>query len=125
MINIFSSNSCTICRDSISDPVCRECYLKQTEILLNDLNLHEIIKEIILRKIKNKFSTETLNDTECILCRKDDVAICRYCFSIILTNILRELNFTEKLIKNFVYHPLYEENFLENESSQKIEIMNK
>ena len=111
---MFGSNSCVVCGDSISDPVCRGCYIKQTEILLttyfiNDLNLPEIANEIILRKIKNKFPTEILNDTECILCGKDNVSICRYCFSIILTNILRGLNFTEEMIENFGYSLMYEE----------------
>jgi len=105
-----------VCRDSISDPVCRICYIKQTEILLNDLNLHEIANEIILRKIKDKFPTETLNTTECILCKKDNVAICRYCFSIILKNILRELNLPEEMIENFGYNNMYEENDLERKS---------
>lgn len=111
---MFGSNSCAVCGDSITDPVCRRCYIKQTEILLNDLNIHEIANEIILRKIKNKFPIETLNETECILCRKDYAAICRYCFSIILTNLLRELNFTKEMIENFGYNSIYEENSLEN-----------
>jgi len=100
-----------VCEDSISDPVCKGCYIKQIEILLNDLNLPDIAKEIILRKIKNKFPIETINDTECILCRKDNVAICSYCFSIILKNILRELNFSEDIIESFGYNLIYEESF--------------
>lgn len=105
---MLSSNSCLICNDSISDPVCRNCYIKQIKILLNDLKIPHIAKEIILNKIKNRFPVETLNDTECILCRQENVALCRYCFSIILTNILRELNFTEDLIENFGFNPMYE-----------------
>jgi hypothetical protein len=101
---MFNPNSCTICGDSISDPVCKGCYLKQTEILLNDLSSHRMANKIILKKIKNRLPIETPNDTECILCRKDNVAVCRYCFSIILTNILRDSNFTEEMIENFEYN---------------------
>lgn len=114
---MLNSNSCIICEDSISDPVCRRCYLKQIGVLLNDLYLHEITNEIILKKIKNEFPTKILNDTECILCKMKNVSICRYCFSIILTKILRELNFPEYLIKNFGYNPMYEEISLEEEKS--------
>ena len=113
---MFSSNSCMVCEDSISDPVCRNCYLKQIKILLDDLKMHTIAKEIILNKIKNKFPIETLNNIECILCRKDNVAICRYCFSIILRDILRESNFTENSIEEFGFNPFHHENFLESES---------
>jgi len=108
VLNIFNSNLCILCGDSISDPVCRGCYLKQTEILLNDLNLPEIANEVILRKIKNNFPTENLKSTECVLCRKDNVTICRYCFSIMLTNLLRELNLSENLIKRFNYDSICE-----------------
>ncbi|MDP3917048.1 MAG: hypothetical protein Q8Q42_02055 [Nanoarchaeota archaeon] len=88
-------------------------------MLLNDLNLHEIAKEIILNKVKNEFPAETLNNTECILCRKDNVAICLYCFSIILTNILRELNFSEEMIENFGYNEVYGENIFQNKDSMR------
>jgi hypothetical protein len=98
---MFNSNSCVICEDSITDPICRSCYIKQTTILLNDLKVHSIAKEIILNKIKDKFPIETLNNTECILCKRDTVTICSYCFSLILSSVLRELNFTENLIENF------------------------
>jgi len=119
VINMLSSNSCIICEDSISDPVCRSCYLKQIEILLNDLKLQEVVNEIILNKIKNKFPIETLNDTGCILCKRENVAMCRYCFSIMLINILKELNFTEDLIEEFGFNQMHEEIFKENQRNRK------
>ena len=120
VLNILSSNSCIICGDSISDPVCKRCYIKQVEIVLNDLNLPKMASEIILSKIKRRFPSESLNSAECILCRKDNVIICRYCFSRIIINILRELNFTEEMIENFGYNPSYEEHYLEHENISKI-----
>ncbi|MFA5764453.1 MAG: hypothetical protein WC915_06615 [archaeon] len=113
---MFNSTACVICKDSISDPVCRGCYLKQIEILLGDLNLDEITNKLILKKIKNKFPIETFNEIDCMLCRKDKVIICRYCFSIILIKILRDFNFTEEVIENFGYNQMYEENSLEKEN---------
>ncbi len=112
---MFSSNLCISCGYSISDPVCRGCYIKQTKILLNDLSLHEVVDEIVLEKIKNRFPAETLNDTKCVLCRKHNVAMCRHCFSVILTNILRNLSFTEEAIENFGYNQMYGEDSLERE----------
>lgn len=109
VVNILNSNLCTVCEDSISDPVCRNCYIKQVGILLNDLNLHEIAIEIILNKIKDDFPISNINNTRCILCGKEKVTMCRYCFSIILRNILRELNFTENSINNMGYNLAYNE----------------
>jgi len=108
-----------MCNDYISDPVCRRCYIKQIEVLLNDLKIHSMAEEIILNKIKNIFPIETLNDTECILCKHENVDICRYCFSIILTKVLRELNFAEDLIEGFGYDKIHGEVSLESEISVK------
>lgn len=105
-------NSCEICNDSISDPVCRRCYLNEINLLLNDLKIRSLDKKIILNKIKTGFPIETSNDIECILCKEDNVAICRYCFSIILTNVLKKFNFNEEVIENFGYNYLYEENYI-------------
>ncbi len=98
---------------------------KTNRILLNDLEVNSINCDYINKKLKNINSAETLNDTECILCRKDVVSICRYCFSIALVRILRELNFTEDLIGNFEYDTLYGEIPLKNEfiSDNKMEVI--
>ena len=102
-------NSCVICKYPITDPVCRDCYIKETKLLLNDLKVNSKISDFIKNKLKNKFPIETLNDTECIICKKENVTICRYCFSVNLIRTLRELNFTEDLIENFEYDQIYEE----------------
>ena len=81
-----------------------------------------MISDFINNKIKNTFHSETLNDIKCILCKRDVVSICRYCFFISLIRILRELNFSEKLIENFGYNPLYGEDYLENESMPAIKM---
>lgn len=112
MKNMYNFNSCITCNDSITDPVCRNCYLKQTEVILGDLGVHSMAKEIILSQVKEKFPIETLNNTKCILCKKENVTLCRYCFSVLLIRILRELNLSESLIKNFYYTPELEEPFL-------------
>lgn len=110
--SILNSSSCIICEDSISDPVCRSCYIKQIKILLNDFEFDSIAKEVILRKIKNNFPIETLNNIECILCQKENVTMCRHCFSIVLVDILRELNLPENLIEKFGFNQIPEEIYL-------------
>ncbi|NCO11152.1 hypothetical protein CO038_00255 [Candidatus Pacearchaeota archaeon CG_4_9_14_0_2_um_filter_39_13] len=112
---MFGSNSCIICEDSISDPTCRSCYIKQVNILLKSSKVRSITRDDALRKIKHKFPPETMNITECILCRKENVAMCRYCFSIILRDILIDLNFTEDLIEEFGFNLAHEEVSLERE----------
>jgi hypothetical protein len=108
--NILGSNSCVVCQDSISDPVCKSCYIKQLKVLLNDFKIHPTAREIILRKIKNKFFTSPLDDTgetKCILCQRENVTMCRYCFSVILRDTLRELGFTKDSIEEFGFNTIY------------------
>lgn len=119
------SNSCAVCKYSITDPICKSCYIKETMVLLNDLGVDSMISDYIKIKLKNVNYSEGLNDTECILCKKGVVYICRYCYSILLLRVLRELNFTEDLIKNFKYNSVYGEVSLATESMFNIESMHK
>lgn len=101
---MFNSNSCAICSYTITDPVCLRCYIKQTEVVLNDLKLRSMAREIILKKVRDRFPIETLNDTECVLCREENVTLCGHCFSVILTGILRKINFPKDLMENFEFN---------------------
>ena len=122
---MVSSNACAVCKYSITDPVCKSCYIKETRVLLNDLKVDSMISDYIKVKLKKIAYPEYLNDTECILCRKENVYICRYCFSVLLLRVLRELNFTEDLIKNFKYNSVYGEVSLATESIFEVESMHK
>jgi hypothetical protein len=116
---MFGSNSCVLCGYTISDPICTSCCIKRAELLLNDLNLSDIDNETILEKLKSRFTGEILDDTECILCKKENVNFCFYCFSIIFKNVLREFNFDEDSIEEFGYNQLYDEVSLEYERISK------
>jgi len=109
VIQMFEMTSCMICGNSIKDPICRVCYVKQTKILLNDLKIHSIPKDYINDKLKKILNLESLGNIKCILCKKDIVNICHHCFLESLITILREINFSEDLIENFEYVPMYEE----------------
>lgn len=113
---MLNSNLCAVCGYSITEPVCKGCYTKQTLILLDDFKVNSANSKFINCKLKNMLHLDTLNDTECILCKKDNVSICGYCFSRIIMRILREMNFSEDIIGNFEYASMYEKAFLENEN---------
>ncbi|VVB77637.1 Uncharacterised protein [uncultured archaeon] len=97
---MFESH-CTICLERITDPVCIRCYIKQFAIWFEDTNLNPLFLEFTLEKIKDKLLVDTINDTDCIICKKENVNICFYCFGFITVEILKELNISEELIDNF------------------------
>jgi hypothetical protein len=101
VIKNFDSNLCTLCEYSITDPICSDCYIRQTAGILYDLKINSMIIHFISNKLKKKFLLETLNYSCCISCNKNRLNICGYCFSVILIGILKELNFSEDLIGNF------------------------
>jgi len=103
------SSSCVVCGYSITDPICGKCYIKQTRAVLNDLKVHSLAIDVIVHKMKSKLFVETLNEAKCILCGKENLTLCRYCFSFISANVMRELNLSESFIKNFEYNQLDEE----------------
>jgi len=109
VIKRFKMTSCTICGDLIKDPICKDCYAKQAEILLEDLEIHYIPKLFINSKLKNILDSKSLENTKCILCNGDITNICHCCFLEFFITILREINLAENLIGKFEYAPLYEE----------------
>jgi len=94
-------SNCSLCLETITDPVCIKCYLRQVKHWFNDLNIDAIFKKFAVEKIKQRLNFETLNETNCILCRKENVNVCFFCFAFITVEILRELNIPDSLIENF------------------------
>jgi hypothetical protein len=45
---------------------------------------------------------EVENSTKCVLCQKENITLCSYCFFLIVVRTLRELNFPENKIDNFL-----------------------
>ncbi|MBW6442353.1 hypothetical protein K0A97_01050 [Patescibacteria group bacterium] len=116
---MLDNNLCILCGDSISDPICRGCYIQQVGILLNDLKLHPLVSEVILTKLKRRFPMESLNDTSCILCNREEVVLCRYCFSVLINRILGELNFSDEFIEDFGYRIMPEEIYMKKYSKNQ------
>jgi hypothetical protein len=97
---MFESH-CEICLESITDPICTRCYLKQVNIWFKDMKINPIIKNFAIEKIKKRLFYETINETECIICKNENVNICFYCFGSITVQILRELNIPNELVESF------------------------
>lgn len=90
--------NCVICSEYINDPVCIYCYIKQVKLCLADQNINTTIINYIQTKIKNTYVIESINDIECLICKKESVNICFYCVSRIIFRVLSELNFSYDVI---------------------------
>jgi hypothetical protein len=68
---------------------------------MQSLKIKEVPRNIVIGIIKRKFNIETTNEGSCILCGKEEVDTCSYCFFSTIEKILNELNFSEELMEDF------------------------
>ncbi len=92
---------CKICFENINDPICIYCYINQIKIWLEDQELNPVIRKYLINKIRSKLAIEGINSIRCIICKKESVNLCYYCFSELILNFMNEMNFTEDFIDNF------------------------
>jgi hypothetical protein len=107
---IYEQNRCIICYEILVDSVCRKCYTKEIEVWLIDLKINFNIISFIFEKLEKNlsfYSFETPNNIKCIICHKEYLSICSYCFFSKTERILYELNFPKNLIKNFIETFIY------------------
>ncbi len=102
MVHVHEENMCVGCFETISNPVCEKCYTREIESWLGDLNNNLIPKKHVINKIKKEISSESQNKTKCIICGKEGISMCSYCFFLKTAKILKKLNIRHKFIKNFL-----------------------
>lgn len=91
---------CQLCMQPITNPVCGRCYTKHVASWLEDMRIKGVPREIILGKIK-KATRDGISDVGCIVCGRDDVALCSYCFFLKAEKALMELNMPDNLLESF------------------------
>ena len=94
-------NHCVICLESITDPICIHCYIRQVKTWFRDIDINPVIKKYALNKIKQKLSIEGVSDIGCIICGNENADICFYCFGFITINILKELSLPDEMLESF------------------------
>ncbi len=93
---------CTQCYQGITNPVCTKCHTKQLALWLNDNCVNPKIIFYIIRKIKKDFVPNCKNRELCILCNKEILSLCTYCYFFKIENALNSLNFAESSIEKFL-----------------------
>lgn len=98
----FKQGICTTCSEVITNPVCERCYLKEIAQWLKDFGLDPIPMRVVMTRIKEELSPESVNETTCILCGRETLSACAYCFFLKTARVLKELNFPDKVIRHFL-----------------------
>lgn len=99
---IHLQNLCSKCSQVITNPVCERCYTKEIEEWFRDVKVSGIHKRMVLNKLKKEFSDENINEDTCVLCGNETLSTCSYCFFLAVARVLKELNFPDKIAKEFL-----------------------
>jgi hypothetical protein len=93
--------NCIICLEPITNPVCIECYLKEINSWLQENIENKITRQIILLSIINKIPKTPFKKDLCILCGKNEVTTCSYCFFLKTLEILKKLELSRETMNSF------------------------
>ena len=103
VITTDEENLCINCYNPITDPVCLDCHLRSVWAWLSDKDYPPIARAVVLKSIKRAIKKESESEHLCVLCKKNYYSLCAYYFFLTSARTLRELNFSEKLIEDFLY----------------------
>jgi hypothetical protein len=97
---------CEECFESITHPVCKNCFIIQIENWLRDNEVSENEKKELIKRIKKEFSKEKIKasdeETICTICKKIEVSLCPYCFFLNVGKILEKLKISRRIRKEFL-----------------------
>ena len=98
--NTMENENCVLCLESITNPICSDCYLEQINSFLNYIGINPDYSCFIIDLIKKRVYTDSLNSEKCIKCGKT-LTICSYCIFFKARIIFQELNLGEDFIEFF------------------------
>ena len=96
------SQTCVLCEEGITNPICIECLAKEMEQWLSEKR--QFLTDSIREKVK-VFKSYTHDGTNCIICG-ENMNVCAHCFSIDVYKWLKGDN--EELAREFLRSFNYE-----------------
>ena len=93
---------CMQCSQPITNPICHECLGNQ---IVSWLGLYPNIKKKMLPRIKNyvkEVSNNTVESINCVACQKKKAALCPYCFTEGIFNMLKNNKIDRMVIMDFL-----------------------
>jgi hypothetical protein len=95
---------CIDCYESITNPICVNCFIKQINHWLKDNRLNPETKKVLIYEIKKELNNINNREAEttCTVCHKNDVSICSYCFFLRVNKILTKLHMSKELKNQFL-----------------------
>ena len=99
---ITEQNLCVSCYEPITNPVCEACHLREINAWLEDIDLSKAIKSLVIEEIRKNLPEEAMNENKCILCGKNTLSTCSYCFFLVSARVLKKLIVNKEILERFL-----------------------
>lgn len=83
-------NRCMRCYEPITNPVCVKCHLDEVRFFLKDFDIDPHIVGLIVNDIKTYIREEPIHSETCLLCGKENLSFCSYCFFMIAARVIKK-----------------------------------
>ena len=93
---------CMQCIQPITNPICHECLCNQ---IASWLDLYPNIKKKMMPRIRSyvkEVSNNTVESVNCIICQNKKAALCPYCFTEGIFNMLSKCKIDRMIIMDFL-----------------------
>ena len=90
MVITNNQNRCMRCFEPITNPVCVKCHLDEIRFFLKDFEVDPHIISLITSDIKNYVRGESLHEETCLLCGRENLSFCSYCFFLVSARIIKK-----------------------------------
>jgi len=92
---------CLLCSHEINPPVCTNCLLKKIDNTLKIFGISKHNRDSVIESMNKKISFNDLNTKKCMICNKNEISLCGYCFIFTINKTLIEYNFPNDFIGHF------------------------
>lgn len=99
---VSSQQVCSECYQGVTNPICEKCHTRQLALWLNDYEVDPKLISHIIRRIRQSYSLEEVNEMPCIICDTELVSICTYCYFFKVERVLRSLNLPDEMVEHFL-----------------------
>lgn len=82
-------NRCMRCYEPITNPVCVKCQLEEVRFFLTDSEVNPFLIKTILHDVKSYVREEGINTDCCVLCGKENLSFCSYCFFMVAARVIK------------------------------------
>lgn len=97
-----NAHNCFNCSEPITNPICHDCL---THAVFDWLNNYPNIKKMVSKKIKSykkKVDDLVIHSINCVSCNKKKAALCPYCFTEGVYNLLKKANIDQVVLGDFL-----------------------